>query len=193
MIAPSVVQQVRRLLAEGRLSQRRIAKTTGVSRGTVAAIATGKRREQGPRKGRDETETLEPSGPPRRCPGCGATVYMPCRACRTREIGDRRARSPWGLLRPEKEPLGLDLRDEHRRRYEQVRREAAATRPAGFMPVEEHDPGSAETDDWDEWEEPRGNPADPWDDWADPPGDEVTALEDEERLLADWMEGRRHE
>ena len=39
MIATTVVDEVRRLLREGRLSQRSIALRIGVSRGTVNAIA----------------------------------------------------------------------------------------------------------------------------------------------------------
>ena len=43
MIAPSIANQIKRLLAEGKYSQRKIARMTGVSRGTVGAIAGGKR------------------------------------------------------------------------------------------------------------------------------------------------------
>jgi transcriptional regulator with XRE-family HTH domain len=50
MIAPSMVDEVRRLLSEGRLSQRAIARRTGISRGTVAAIASGRRPAYGARR-----------------------------------------------------------------------------------------------------------------------------------------------
>ena len=43
MLAPSVVEEIRRLLAEDTLSYRKIARLTGVSRGTIGAIASGKR------------------------------------------------------------------------------------------------------------------------------------------------------
>ena len=45
MIATSVVDEIRRLLQEGCLSQRKIAAQIGVSRGTVNAIALGRRAE----------------------------------------------------------------------------------------------------------------------------------------------------
>jgi len=79
MIPPAVVAEVRSLLAEGRLSQRQIARRTGVSRGTVGAIASGRRhRGQPPR---DTPPGGYPQGKPVRCPGCGALVQMPCLAC----------------------------------------------------------------------------------------------------------------
>ncbi len=88
MLPPAVVDEIRRLLAEGRLSQRQIARRIGVSRGTVAAIASGRRR----------IPAGEASGPPGgyargkpvRCPGCGARVHMPCLACWLRERYGRR-------------------------------------------------------------------------------------------------------
>ena len=43
MIAPGIVAEIRRLLAEEKLSQRKIGRLVGVSRGTVAAIASGTR------------------------------------------------------------------------------------------------------------------------------------------------------
>ena len=119
MIAPSVVHEIKRLLAEGKYSQRRIARLIGVSRGTVGAIASGKRRdyERSPRDG--ETGLERPVGPPQRCPGCGGLVYLPCRLCRVRKlIAERRVARP--PVRPEP-PLRLELSDEQRARYERVR------------------------------------------------------------------------
>ena len=118
MISEDTVNEIKRLLAEGRLSQRKIARMTGVSRGTVGAIANGRRCDR-PRLPVDGDDEGEPTGPPERCPKCGAMVYPPCRLCRLREVVARR-RFP---LRPER-PLGLlelELSDEHRRRYENVR------------------------------------------------------------------------
>ena len=43
MIAHAMVGEIRRLLDEGLMSQRKIARRLGVSRGTVHAIARGKR------------------------------------------------------------------------------------------------------------------------------------------------------
>lgn len=81
MIAQTLVDDVRRLLGEGRLSQRKIAARTGVSRGTVGAIAAGRRPDYAARR----LEQFDsPSGPPVRCPGCGGRVRMPCLLCRLR-------------------------------------------------------------------------------------------------------------
>lgn len=82
MIRDTVVAEVRRLLFVERLSQRQVAARLGVSRGSVHAIARGKRqllREPA-------EEEAAPVGPPRRCPECGGLVYMPCLLCRARAI-----------------------------------------------------------------------------------------------------------
>lgn len=79
MLPAAVVDEVRRLLVEGRLSQRQIARRTGVSRGTVAAIASGRR--QRPAEEPGGPPGGYPRGKPVRCPGCGARVQMPCLAC----------------------------------------------------------------------------------------------------------------
>lgn len=117
MIAPVMVQEVKRLLAEGNLSARKIARTVGVSRGTVAAIAHGTRPDYEALR-RDREPEEEPLGPLARCPGCGGLVHVPCRLCRTRT---RMARSRQRRLLGPEEPMQLDLRDEHRTRYEEVR------------------------------------------------------------------------
>ncbi len=81
MLAPGTVLEIRRLLASGHHSQRQVARITGVSRGTVGAIALGRRPDYPP-----EPEDNEPNTnvPPVRCPGCGGWVYAPCRLCRVR-------------------------------------------------------------------------------------------------------------
>ncbi len=85
MIQHSIVDEVKRLLSEGKLSQRKIAKHIGISRATVGAIASGKRPDyvQRPPK---EDDLFQQTGPPRRCPGCGGVVYLPCRLCHVRDI-----------------------------------------------------------------------------------------------------------
>ncbi len=124
MIAPEVIQQVRCLLAEGKLSQRAVARRTRVSRGTVGAIAAGKRPDYRRRPPvRNEAATPRPAGPTRRCPGCGGMVQMPCRTCGTRKaMADLPGPPAWLRLGQLDEPLGLDLRGEHRARYEEIRR-----------------------------------------------------------------------
>ena len=123
MIAPKVVDEVRRLLAEGKLGQRKIAKRMRISRGTVGAIATGRRPDcESPGKTRPRDGSPEVAGPPRRCPGCGGTVYMPCRVCRVRQTAARLPRpAPVQQFGQPDEPLVLALADRHRRRYEEIR------------------------------------------------------------------------
>jgi hypothetical protein len=190
MIAPSVVQEVRRLLAEDRLSQRKIAKTTGISRGTVAAIAAGRRPDYDGRRGNGEDHLPEPAGSPQRCPGCGGLVYMPCRTCRTRALRaafSRPAPSPDHVA----ESVAPELTEEHRRRYQQVRAEALARDRALLRPLEENDPQADEADLWDEWDEPQPEDAElwnrfgPWDDWDGPAIDDVMTREYEEPFLPD--------
>jgi len=118
MIAPGVIEEVRRLLAENKLSQRKIARRVGICRGTVGKIAAGNRPDYhllGSRGG----ESQQACGPPSRCPDCGGLVYPPCRLCRARRLAAslRPRRFP---NRANMEPLGLQLKEEHRRRYEEV-------------------------------------------------------------------------
>ena len=118
MIPEALVEEVRRLLAAGTQSMRTIARTAGVSRGTVAAIAHGTRRDRPPRHGDLGDPEEEPLGPIERCPECGALAHAPCRACRVRNLLHSRDRTrPW--LLPE-EPLQLELAGECRQRYEEV-------------------------------------------------------------------------
>jgi len=85
MIAPEIVQEIRRLLANENLSHRNIASLTGVSRGTVGAIASGERPDYDVLLQEIGDGVDEPAGPPMRCPGCGGWVYMPCRLCNARK------------------------------------------------------------------------------------------------------------
>lgn len=98
MLAPAQVEVVRRLLAEGNRSHRQIAKLTGVSRGTIGAIASGKRRDRDPTPPEDFSLR---HGPLVRCPECGGKVYSPCILCRIRrlkaaEMADRRRKAGRG-------------------------------------------------------------------------------------------------
>ena len=93
MLDPDVVDQIKRLLGEGNLSQRSIARQIGVSRGTVHAIARGKRNDSPPRKREPDDDFMLPRGPWHRCPTCGGMVQMPCLACRLRAMREDRRRS----------------------------------------------------------------------------------------------------
>jgi len=85
MLPVAKVQEVQRLLAETELSFRKIARAAGVSRATVAAIASGKRPDYEARR-RERELACQPPGPVVRCPGCGYRVYSPCIACRVRSM-----------------------------------------------------------------------------------------------------------
>ena len=81
MIASGVISEIQSLLEEGALSQRSIAARLGVSRGTVSAVALGKRPDYEARHRPRGEDIVPPSGIPRRCPECGRRVRMPCLAC----------------------------------------------------------------------------------------------------------------
>ena len=122
MLAPSIVDEVRRLLFEEKMSRRKIARKTGISRGTIGLIASGKRPDYDRLRAARRDDPLEPNGPPARCPQCGGMVYLPCRLCHARNLAAllpahailwRQALSGG--------PLQLQLKEGHRRRYEEVR------------------------------------------------------------------------
>ena len=118
MIATKIVADVRRLLAEGTHSQRKIARMTGISRGTVGAIASDRRPDY---DNSDNGDLEEPSGPPERCPGCGGMVYMPCLVCRDRDAPASERRKVQGQRFKEgPAELAFELRPEHHARYRQV-------------------------------------------------------------------------
>ena len=122
MLSAAMVREIRRLLEAGRLSQRQIARKLGVSRGVVSAIALGRRPAELQRRvcqarcaaanrcgggacrcGAEGSPASCPAASanvadyyagqlPRRCRGCGGTVYMPCVLCATRAWHQRQRR-----------------------------------------------------------------------------------------------------
>jgi len=84
MLALGIVNEIERLLAARKLSERQIARKVGVSRGTVSAIAQGKRTDRVHVE--RQAAAYSTDAAPVRCPGCGATVYMPCLACHVRKL-----------------------------------------------------------------------------------------------------------
>lgn len=108
MLAPTLVEEVRRMLQEGHVSQRKIAQRTGVSRGTVQAIAQGTRPDRFRSTDRRESDQgfIPPEGRPARCPGCGAMVQMPCLLCylRANRPTQRRSR-PNPARQPNRETI----------------------------------------------------------------------------------------
>jgi transcriptional regulator with XRE-family HTH domain len=119
MLAPFLVDEIRRLLAEDKLSYRKIAQRLGVNRATVGAIAAGRRPDYERLRHVRHDDPLEPTGPPARCPQCGGMVYLPCRLCHLRSTMPRpaepRRRDRVGEI------VQLQLKEEHRLRYEEVR------------------------------------------------------------------------
>ena len=85
MLKPQIVLKILFLLKEKKFSQRKIAKMIGVSRGTVSAIALGKRKLIRFLSVREEASFILPRGPYCRCPTCGAKTKMPCLACQLRK------------------------------------------------------------------------------------------------------------
>jgi hypothetical protein len=97
MITATVVDEIRRMLQEGRLSQRKIASQIGVSRGTVNAIALGRRLCHRVERLGAHRGFIPPTGPAVRCPGCGGRVQMPCLLCYIRKVagtGGREGQDP---------------------------------------------------------------------------------------------------
>ena len=86
MIATALIDEIRNLLRTGRLSQRKIARRIGVSRGTVNAIARGRRPNNPARRKQVAPGFAPPDGMPERCPGCGGMVQMPCLFCHLRAV-----------------------------------------------------------------------------------------------------------
>lgn len=84
MLSRALVFEVRRLLVAGELSQRQIARQTGVSRGMVHAIANGRRTARFAEEKRPDDPTPDILSLPERCPVCGYRVYLPCQICRAR-------------------------------------------------------------------------------------------------------------
>ena len=136
MLAFAIVKEIRRLLAEGNLSQRKIAQKLGVSRNSVSQIFHGKQRCVQSRATLSFAP-LEPTGPAQRCGTCGGMVYMPCWLCHIRTLSaQERSRSAadavellkpgvdWPLPEVECDPpddLALRLEEAERVRYEEIR------------------------------------------------------------------------
>ncbi|MDY0165893.1 MAG: hypothetical protein RBS80_05070 [Thermoguttaceae bacterium] len=93
MLTPEMVEQIRKLLATGRMSRRGVARRLRVSRGTVDAIARGRRPDYAANRRQLPAGVDSPAGPLERCPGCGGMVRMPCLACRVRALRKHRVQA----------------------------------------------------------------------------------------------------
>jgi len=120
LIDPHREREVADLLGAGTLSGRGIVRQTGISRGTVWAMANGTRPLDLSAAAREARQSTG-QGPTAegRCGHCGRLVMLPCRACQVRKALAEARRRPgaWG---PD-EPLTIALKDEDLARYEMVR------------------------------------------------------------------------
>lgn len=92
MLPLSVIEETRRLLDEGGLSQRKIAAKLGISRGTVGAIASGRRGIYGRESVSRDPLSPDMESPPERCRSCGGLVHKPCVLCQARAYRRRQKR-----------------------------------------------------------------------------------------------------
>jgi hypothetical protein len=99
MLALPTVLEIDRLLREGSLSQREIAGQLGVSRGSVAAIASGRRAPIGrlPLVVGGFARRRH-SACPERCRQCGHRVYLPCLICLTRSYEELQKRPQTSVM-----------------------------------------------------------------------------------------------
>ena len=102
MLSLVMIEKIEWLLRSADLSQRQVAMRLGVSRGSVAAIARGKRSAKQQRSASAlQIASKDQHAPqivpdfdavPVRCPSCGCRVYLPCLVCHLRKMErDRRA------------------------------------------------------------------------------------------------------
>jgi len=124
LLDPALVADVHRLHATGQYTQRAIARKTGVSRGSVATIVSGRRPDyQALRAAKQAADAEQPpslNGPRSHCDECGCTVTQPCVACRAKAAqrnGTKR------ITRSEGTPEGLapDLKPEDEARRRELR------------------------------------------------------------------------
>ena len=101
MLSNKTISKIQKLLAQGTLSKREIARRTDVNEMTVYDIIKGKL----PKKVLNV----------RRCSRCGCTVVWPCLACSFDAVSVAKEL-------PDHLVVGLDLMPEHHERYLQVRK-----------------------------------------------------------------------
>lgn len=106
MLTTAMVHEIDHLLKEGRLSQRQIAARLGISRGTVGAIAIGRRGLFGKEPAAEPGQPSASPSPPVRCPHCGHRVYAPCLICQARKYRGRRILATQLNARPNAGTLG---------------------------------------------------------------------------------------
>jgi len=143
MISNRQVRIIRALLRRG-ASQRQIARYLGISHGTVGDVAAGRRRLKFPKRRPPRLKLFKdtrPAGqdeegePLYRCRQCGRRLTKPgCLACQL----EREKPGPSHHDKSETPldgPIGVNLRGDARRRYEEVRaaKIAAGEEPVGLL------------------------------------------------------------
>lgn len=114
MLDTQTIDRITELLLQGGLSQRAIAKRLGVSRGTVHAVAAGKRHVY-----EKPAKAAVPNGDYVRCPECGGKTQLPCTFCRIRrKTGTGKPRKPENRRSSE---IRIELVGKHRERYLEVK------------------------------------------------------------------------
>lgn len=116
MLSDCQVDRVKSLL--GRMSERAVARQSGVSRGSVKKIREGRWQRKKIAGPDGEMEELPPA---ERCGQCGRKVVMPCRACETEQLPPA-PRAPDAIA----ERIPLELRGKDGERYQVVSAEAFA-------------------------------------------------------------------
>jgi len=134
MIAEEKIREAELMLVRGKMSQREVAKRTGLSRGLISLIARGKRTIQ--------VKTVDPDllpesehNLPVRCLGCGAMVCMPCLLCHLKKLAARNrpvmrsypnVQTTPAMTNAQYSPgttihLGIHLTGDELKRYQEVR------------------------------------------------------------------------
>jgi len=143
VLDPAREREAADLLAAGRLSQRAIGREAKVSRGTVGAMASGRRepdlsRRAAAKKLAAESHDVMTVPGEAKCSNCGVQItFRPCHACRIRLLlyaAGHRAPPP----EPD-EPLTLALRDEDLASYEGLRAQKVAELIGGVPEVDRPD------------------------------------------------------
>lgn len=116
MLKPDVVAQAQQLLAEGRLSQRAIAKLLRISRWSITRIARGTRPDYEAIRLQKAAEASTPAGPTGRCPQCGRLTQSPCLACQVQA----RATLPTREGDDQHGPIQIELVGSQRERYREI-------------------------------------------------------------------------
>ncbi len=109
-----------RLLAGGRHTERQIAATVGISRGSVAMLKKLGHERPRPAKGSGMLEA-RPKGPVERCPGCRRLIEMPCLACEAEAYRSARPARRFPSTSASADDLGSKLEGDERGRLESLR------------------------------------------------------------------------